>query len=707
MKTVATCAIFGAMLLLPAGTVVAANSSGIAIDGIIVKFKTHSTHFRKFAQTDTLTPADAAELSTSAMMPLSVSRAMSGNAHLMTLHSKLAPRDVDAIAARLARHPDVEYAVPNRRKFPHRVPNDELYAFQWNYSDPVSGINLPAAWDITTGAANVIVAIADTGSRPHPDAAPGLPGYDFITDPVIANDGDGRDASPLDPGDGVTLADMQSHPELSATTSSWHGEFVAGIVGALSNDTIGIAGVNWNARILHVRVLGRGGGDDADILDGIRWAAGFSVPGVPDNPNPAHVINMSLGGNGPCDASYQDAFNSIITAGKVIVLSAGNESDDVSKSSPANCSGAIVVVAATARNGGRASYSNFGSVAGAITLAAPGGDGVTTDRILSLSNTGSYAPADNAYLWKAGTSFSAPHVSGVVALMLAVNAGLTPAQVVQILRDSARVFPAAVTNACDTVKCGAGILDAAAAVTRAKQTAAAISPATGWWWNPNEAGRGFAIEKQGNNLLMGSYLYEAGGRATWYGSGPGAMNGSGYAGVLTSYGGGQTLTGAYKSASVTGSGGNISVNFTSSTQGTLTWPGGTIPVQRFDFGAGGSTATQPTGTPEAGWWWAPTEGGRGYALEIQGNSMLFAGYMYDTQGNPIWYASGPVAMTATAAYQGSWQQYANGQTLTGNWHLPQVLNTNVGSITLQFSSTTNAILTLPDGRQIAITRYRY
>jgi hypothetical protein len=239
------------------------------------------------------------------------------------------------------------------------------------------------------------------------------------------------------------------------------------------------------------------------------------------------------------------------------------------------------------------------------------------------------------------------------------------------------------------------------------QSVVAIAPQTGYWWNPAEGGRGYVIEQQGNDLFMATFLYDVSGRATWYGIGPGAIANSTYSGTLDSYSGGQTLTGAFQPATKSGSGGAVTVNFTSATQGTLTWPEGTIPIQRYDFGPGGAAATQPPGTPQTGWWWAPTEGGRGYSIEVQGNMLFLAGYMYDAQGNPIWYASGPTALSNTSAYQGVWQQYGNGQTLTGSYQAPTIVNTNVGSVTIQFSSITTGTLTFPNGRQVAIERYPF
>jgi alpha-tubulin suppressor-like RCC1 family protein len=232
-------------------------------------------------------------------------------------------------------------------------------------------------------------------------------------------------------------------------------------------------------------------------------------------------------------------------------------------------------------------------------------------------------------------------------------------------------------------------------------------PATGWWWNPAESGRGFMIEASNGKLFMATFLYSFSGEATWFGSGPAPFNGGNYTGVLNLYGSGQTLTGAYKPATlVGGSFGAISINFSSSTTGSITWPEGIIPIERFDIVPGGSSATPPAGTPQAGWWWNPNESGRGFSLEIQKNTMLIAGYMYDTSGNPIWYSS-QGAMTGSDTYQGNWVQYGYGQTLTGSYQAPEVFNADVGALTIQFTSPTAGNMTLPDGRVIPIERFLF
>ena len=235
---------------------------------------------------------------------------------------------------------------------------------------------------------------------------------------------------------------------------------------------------------------------------------------------------------------------------------------------------------------------------------------------------------------------------------------------------------------------------------------ALTAPASGYWWNPAEPGRGFVIETQGSTLFMAGFLYDVSGRSTWVGS-LGAMSSpTQYSGSIITYTGGQTLTGAFKPSTVSPSLGPISISFTSNTQGTLTWPGGAIPIQRFDIVPGGSAATQPAGNPQTGWWWNSSEGGRGFAIEVQGNQMYLAGYMYDAAGNPVWYLTYG-AMTGTSTYTGVWQQFGNGQTMNGAFKPSAVVNANAGSVTIQFSSPTAAMLTLPDGRQIAFTRFTF
>jgi serine protease len=336
------------------------------------------------------------------------------------------------------------------------TPNDTYYTQQWDYFDTVGGMRLPAAWDKSTGV-GIRVAVIDTGYRPHVDLQGQiLAGYDFIADTTISNDGNGRDSDASDPGDWTAAG--QCGTGEPATNSSWHGTHVAGTIAALTNNGIGVAGVAYGAKVVPVRVLGQCGGYTSDIANGIIWASGGTVSGVTNIAARAQVINMSLGGGGACDTTTQSAINSARSRGTVVVVAAGNEAQDASNSNPANCSG-VIAVAATNKSGGRASYSNYGAI---VDVAAPGGD--TGGAILSTLNAGTKAPGADSYASYMGTSMATPHVAGVVALMLAKNPALTPDDVEARLKSSARAFPASCSG------CGAGIVDASAAVDAATGT---------------------------------------------------------------------------------------------------------------------------------------------------------------------------------------------------------------------------------------------
>jgi serine protease len=302
------------------------------------------------------------------------------------------------------------------------------------------------------------VAVIDTGLTQHPDLANRiLPGYDFITDPLMANDGNGRDPDASDPGDGVGDNDCGDG---IARQSSFHGTFVSGIIAANTNNGVGISGLNWAAKILPVRVLGRCGGTFDDITAGMLWAAGLPVAGVPPNPNPARVLNLSLGGITSCPQATQDAINAALAAGTVIAVAAGNFAEDAAFTSPANCSGVITVGAST-REGERASYSNFGQ---RVDISAPGGDGSDiTGWVLSTGND-SKGPGNPIYEYAIGTSAAAPHVAGAASLLIARNANLTPGRIQDILTGSTRPFGD--LNSCGSagILCGSGILDIAAAL---------------------------------------------------------------------------------------------------------------------------------------------------------------------------------------------------------------------------------------------------
>ncbi|HEV6967959.1 S8 family peptidase [Roseateles sp.] len=376
-------------------------------------------------------------------------------AHVFKLDKALSHAELQQLAANLkAADPNIAYAEPDRKMYPMMTPNDSSYSAQWDLYETTGGIRAPAAWDLATGS-GVVVAVIDTGIRPHADlSGQTVAGYDMIADTTVSNDGNGRDSDPSDPGDWVAAGECGTGSP--AENSSWHGTHVAGTIAAKTNNSAGVAGIAFNAKVQPVRVLGKCGGYTSDIADGMVWASGGTVSGLPANATPARVINMSLGGGGACDTTSQNAINSARSRGTVVIVAAGNESQDASNSSPANCSG-VVVVAATDRYGSRAFYSNYGSI---VTLAAPGGDlsSSSSNGILSTLNSGTTSPGSDSYAYYQGTSMATPHVAGVAALMLSAKPGATPDQIKAALQSSARPFP----GSCS--QCGAGLLDAAAAV---------------------------------------------------------------------------------------------------------------------------------------------------------------------------------------------------------------------------------------------------
>lgn len=436
-----------------------AQTEPLPTDQIIVKFKPSE----RVSADDAEGQAQLAEsLSQTAGEPLSYFRAMSGGAHVLSLSEKREFQDVQAITQRLMEREDVEYAEPDQI-FEHTlVPNDPLYSQQWHYFGTY-GINLPTAWDTTTGSSSVVVAVIDTGITNHVDlSGRTVSGYDFISNSFVANDGGGRDNNPSDPGDWNTAGQCGSGSP--ARNSSWHGTHVAGTIGANTNNSLGVAGVSWGAKILPVRVLGRCGGYESDIADGMRWSAGLPVTGVPANANPAKVLNLSLGGYSlSCSSTYQSAIDAILAAGSSVVVSAGNSNYDAGYFSPANCNG-VITVAATADDGYRAGYSNYGAT---VEVSAPGGDFDWDTGVLSTLNSGTTVPVADNYVAYQGTSMAAPHVSGVIALMLSVTPSLTPTQVLEILQNNTKAFNPG--SMCNTPGyCGTGIIDAAAALKAAK-----------------------------------------------------------------------------------------------------------------------------------------------------------------------------------------------------------------------------------------------
>ena len=473
-------------------------------------------------------------------------RAILDGLHAVEFDNPTAGETTEQALARLRADPEVEYAEPDQRRHAHVLPDDPLFVAsaqatgQWYLQSPNANPDAPApsatdavdAWDITTGSSGLVIADLDTGIRfDHPDllrAGAGgrlLPGYDFISNVAAGNTYSGRNADASDPGDWVSAADLSVAPfntdtSCTAGNSSWHGTRVSGVLGALGNNGLGIAGMTWSGWLLQVRVLGKCGGSDSDIESAMLWAAGIPVAGYPLNPYPARIINMSLGGSGSCPQSYQQVINQLLQRGVLVVASAGNDGGPVA--TPANCQG-VVAVAGLRQIGTKVGFSNLGPE---VAVSAPAGNCVNASgpclySIDTTVNFGTMAPTQNGYTdgynTNLGTSFSAPIVSGIAGLMLSVNGNLGPAQLIARLQQGATSpFPvnsaaplchipssstdksqAAECN-CTTSTCGAGMVNALGAVQQAQRPIAAVSlPFT------VSAGRRIALDASGSAAACG------------------------------------------------------------------------------------------------------------------------------------------------------------------------------------------------------------
>jgi len=465
----------------------------------------------------------ADRLAARAGVPLSTGAAISERSQVVLA------ADIDAamLARRLAADPEVLHAVVDQRRRALRVPTDPLYASgpasgrgpdvgQWYLRAPAgevrSSVNAEAAWDRITGSASVVVAVLDTGVlADHLDlSGQVLAGYDLVSDLATANDGDGRDADATDPGDWVSSAENTARggdlQNCGAANSSWHGTKIAGIIGAAADNGQGMAGTAFGVKILPVRVLGKCGGFDSDIQAGMRWAAGLPVPGLPLNPNRAQIINLSLGGGGTCSAAtgYPAVIAEVQSVGTVVVAAAGNSAGQAVEL-PANCPG-VIAVAGLRHVGSKVGFSDLGA---AIAISAPAGNCINIVAgepclypILSSSNSGTQRPNaggsiwTDAYNYSVGTSFAAPIVAGTAALMLSARPQLQPQEVLTLMQVSARAFPTSGAGNdengqpvpmcrppdgseqlqcyCSVGLCGAGMLDADAAVLAATGTQARI-----------------------------------------------------------------------------------------------------------------------------------------------------------------------------------------------------------------------------------------
>jgi len=605
-------------------------------NAVIKTVQRHSRAYAiKISQART-SAADVATLLARTGVAAAGSRQITPSMHVVFLPKTLYGADVNAALAQLRADPAVAFADVDQRRYVHALPDDPLFpptpnavppanpaSGQWYMNTPtatpplvngvqtqdLSATDAVSAWAITQGSTGTVIADVDNGIRfEHPDLGRAgfggrlLPGYDFVGEDLnanngmalgtflIANDGDGWDPDPSDPGDWINTTDQMNaslFPSAScpAQNSSWHGTRVVGVLGAITNNNTGIAGMTWNPYILPVRALGKCGGYDSDIIAGMQWAAGMAVTGVPDNPYPADIINLSLGGTGACTSAYQTAIGPIITMGVLIVASAGNESGPVD--APGNCPGVLAV--AGLRNVG--TVVGYSSVGPEVGISAPAGNcvnslGACLRSIDTTTNTGLTTPGSSIYTDQAnvnlGTSFSAPIVSGIAALMHAVNANLTPQQLIARIQSSASPFPPNTggllvcpnrdTNPNDpgyeqcscagSTQCGAGMINAFSAVKAALNPIAAVKiPAT----------------------LTGSLTFDGSGSAV-------ACNVAGALNYVWSASGGVTISSGTATPQVT-------VNW-SGAAGTLvlivTDSSGNSDTATVNFGSGKVTSSAPT-----------------------------------------------------------------------------------------------------------------
>jgi serine protease len=672
------------------------------------------------------------------------------------------------LARRLARERDVEYAVPDYRRHRAAAPNDPLYGPGLGGSGPVVGqwylrapsgvvqssINVLPAWSVTMGRPDVVVAVLDTGVRfEHPDlksvAAGGnlLPGYDMIHDPLVANDGGARDADASDPGDWITAAEANDAngafyqcTELDSATnryvaedSSWHGTQVSGLIAALTNNGIGMAGVGPNLRVLPVRVLGKCGGYDSDIIAAIRWSAGLSVPSLTDNPNRARVVNMSLGGEGACTAAYQDAVGEAMAAGTALVASAGN-TEGHAVNTPANCPG-IIAVAALRHVGTKVGFSDLGLE---IAISAPGGNCVNTAPglpclypMLSASNSGLTGPEASIYTdafnASVGTSFSAPLVAGTVALMMSANPALTPFEARLAMQATARPFPTTggdngdgtpvgqctvprLDSAgkpvdqgqcyCDVSTCGAGMLDTGAAVAAAAGAPIGIQ-AGGMWWDlaDAESGWGINLAHQGDVIFGTWFTYDESGNAWWlsFTAYKSAGDPQSYSGQVIATQGPAFSAVPFDPASVTRTTVGVgTIRFLDLNNAVFTYTVNAHlrikPITRFRFGAlpTCSYVAQPdfaratnyqdiwgaVGNAESGW---------GINFTHQGDVIFATWFTYDTDGKPLWL-SATAAKTGSGTYSGELIRTTGPGFSADPFVAAAVQRTVVGAATLNFTS---------------------
>ncbi|KTC68094.1 serine metalloprotease [Legionella birminghamensis] len=438
---------------------------------LIIKYKENSSLASLLQQLQT-----SKEWTVDSLTPIA------GGAYNLSLHTQSnlsAENELQRVINQLKKDPRVLYVVKDRIGHfkPMAMPDDsslsELnHALQWDEFTAPGGIMLESgpgkmdgAWLYTNGESSkpTVVAVLDTGVEQHMALM-----YNLL------KDSDGNIWGWNFAGNNRNLSDE---------TGSYHGTHVAGTIAAVSDTMLG---VGQQLKILPLKIPDASGMFyESQVINAIYWAVGGEVPGVPHNPYPAKVLNMSFGVDerpgkevDHCDEALQEAMFFARKQGAVVTVAAGNDNEWEHYNAPGVCNGAIKV-ASTGPEGLRAYYSNYGP---GVSFAAPGGDaryGRTGAILSTVKPGGGYQ--HSGYDFYQGTSMASPHAAGVAGLVFAIRDGqISPEKVEQILYATTHPFgqTSDSNKSCTGTKpCGHGILDAENAVkTAAANFDAIISP---------------------------------------------------------------------------------------------------------------------------------------------------------------------------------------------------------------------------------------